>query len=75
MTLSFDDYRIFEIRAKIDALLVYVEGMKAHNMHQDSTGCSNMYDEQAFVGYGQEIEALALEMKQIRENQIGRIVW
>jgi hypothetical protein len=66
--MNFAAARIMECRARIDALLVRVEGMKALNAMRQDQGLAQAYAEEAFIKVSEEIDGIGNLMHELAEK-------
>jgi hypothetical protein len=66
--MNFAAARIMECRARIDALLVRVEGMKALNQERQDKGHAQAYGEEAFIKVSEEIDSIGNQIHDLAEK-------
>ena len=65
----YKEMKIVEYRARIDAILCRVEGMKAFNVTQAQQGQAMGYHQESFTEAEQEIEGLANSIMRLIEDK------
>ena len=66
--MNFAEARILEYRARISALLVRVEGMKALNARRTARGETTAYNEEAFVEIAEKIDEFGTLIHELAEK-------
>lgn len=66
--MNFFSARIMECQARIDALLVRVEGMKAENLERAYLGQAPAYPEVSFIKVAEEIDSIGNQIHELAEK-------